>query len=34
MIVTLENNQTEIAIPEELEETLKKAMDIVPGRRI
>ncbi|WP_337470023.1 rRNA maturation RNase YbeY [Acidaminococcus fermentans] len=29
MIVTLENNQTEIAIPEELEETLKKAMDIV-----
>ena len=29
MIVTLENNQTEIAIPEELEETLKKAMEIV-----
>ena len=29
MIVTLENNQTEITIPEELEETLKKAMDIV-----
>ena len=29
MIVTLENNQEEIAIPEELEATLKKAMDIV-----
>ena len=29
MIVTLENNQDEIAIPEELEATLKKAMDIV-----
>lgn len=29
MIVTLENNQEEIQVPEELEATLKKAMDIV-----
>lgn len=29
MIVTLENNQDEIQVPEELEATLKKAMDIV-----
>ena len=28
MIVTLENNQEEIQVPEELEATLKKAMDI------
>ena len=29
MIVTLENNQEEIQVPEELEATLKKAMDII-----
>lgn len=34
MIVTLENNQTEIAIPEELEETLKRPWTLWPGRRI
>ena len=32
MIVTLENNQDEIQVPEELEATLKKAMDIVAAK--